>query len=132
VSEAAMRESGSGLLRPYNSEAIEGSLLFLGPTGVGKTQLTLEFARYLFGPEKVHRFDMSEFLHLDSVKLFMGEETGNVGRLGRVLSQHRRSVLLFDEIENHTASYGISCSRCSILRASRSLRVASMKKDTGD
>jgi ATP-dependent Clp protease ATP-binding subunit ClpA len=76
-----------------------GSLLFLGPTGVGKTELTLEFARYLFGPEKVHRFDMSEFLHLDSVKLFMGDETGNVGRLGRVLSQHQRGVLLFDEIE---------------------------------
>ena len=63
-----------------------GSFLFLGPTGVGKTELTLEFARYLFGPEKVFRFDMSEFLHLDSVKLFMGDETGSTGRLGNVLS----------------------------------------------
>ena len=76
-----------------------GSFLFLGPTGVGKTELTLEFTRYLFGDESVFRFDMSEFLHLDSVKLFMGDETGHVGRLGKALSQHQRGVLLFDEIE---------------------------------
>ena len=76
-----------------------GSFLFLGPTGVGKTELTLEFTHYLFGGESVFRFDMSEFLHLDSVKLFMGDETGSVGRLGKVLSQHQRGVLLFDEIE---------------------------------
>jgi ATP-dependent Clp protease ATP-binding subunit ClpA len=76
-----------------------GSFLFLGPTGVGKTQLTLEFSRYLFGEDSVFRFDMSEFLHLDSVKLFMGDETGSPGRLGRVLSEYRQGVLLFDEIE---------------------------------
>jgi ATP-dependent Clp protease ATP-binding subunit ClpA len=76
-----------------------GSFLFLGPTGVGKTELTLEFTRYLFGNESVFRFDMSEFLHLDSAKLFMGDETGNRGRLGIVLSRHQRGVLLFDEIE---------------------------------
>ena len=76
-----------------------GSFLFLGPTGVGKTELTLEFARYLFGSESVFRFDMSEFLHLDAVKLFMGDETGSPGRLGRVLSEYRQGVLLFDEIE---------------------------------
>jgi ATP-dependent Clp protease ATP-binding subunit ClpB len=76
-----------------------GSFLFLGPTGVGKTELTLEFSRYLFGDNSVHRFDMSEFLHLDAVKLFMGDETGNPGRLGKILSEHRQGVLLFDEIE---------------------------------
>jgi ATP-dependent Clp protease ATP-binding subunit ClpA len=76
-----------------------GSFLFLGPTGVGKTELTLEFSRYLFGGESVFRFDMSEFLHLDNVKLFMGDETGSSGRLGKVLSEHRQGVLLFDEIE---------------------------------
>ena len=42
---------------------------------------------------------MSEFLHLDSAKLFMGDETGRSGRLGTVLSQSERGVLLFDEIE---------------------------------
>ncbi len=76
-----------------------GSLLFLGPTGVGKTELTLEFSCYLFGSENLFRFDMSEFLHLDSVKLFIGDETGSPGRLGNVLSRHQRGVLLFDEIE---------------------------------
>jgi ATP-dependent Clp protease ATP-binding subunit ClpB len=76
-----------------------GSFLFLGPTGVGKTELTLEFTRYLFGGNEVYRFDMSEFLHLDNVKLFMGDETGTPGRLGYVLSQHQQGVLLFDEIE---------------------------------
>ena len=76
-----------------------GSFLFLGPTGVGKTELTLEFSRYLFGSDSVFRFDMSEFLHLDNVKLFMGDETGSPSRLGKVLSEHRHGVLLFDEIE---------------------------------
>lgn len=76
-----------------------GSFLFLGPTGVGKTEMTLEFSRYLFGSDSVFRFDMSELLHLDNVKLFMGDETGSSGRLGKVLSEHRHGVLLFDEIE---------------------------------
>lgn len=76
-----------------------GSFLFLGPTGVGKTELTLEFSRYLFGGDSVFRFDMSEFLHMDNVKLFMGDETGSPGRLGKVLSEHRQGVLLFDEVE---------------------------------
>lgn len=76
-----------------------GSFLFLGPTGVGKTELALEFTRYLFGDNHIFRFDMSEFLHLDNVKLFMGDETGRTGRLGHVLSKHQRGVLLFDEIE---------------------------------
>ena len=66
---------------------------------MGKTELTLEFTRYLFSNESVFRFDMSEFLHMDSAKLFMGDETGSPGRLGNVLSRHQRGVLLFDEIE---------------------------------
>lgn len=76
-----------------------GSFLFLGPTGVGKTELTLEVSRYLFGEDSVFRFDMSEFLHVDAVKLFMGDETGAPGRLGKILSGRREGVLLFDEIE---------------------------------
>ena len=76
-----------------------GSLLFLGPTGVGKTELTLECSRYLFGEVALHRFDMSEFQHLDSVKLFLGDETGMQGRLGKVLESNSRGILLFDEVE---------------------------------
>jgi ATP-dependent Clp protease ATP-binding subunit ClpB len=71
---------------------------FPGPTG-REDELTLEFNRYLFGGDNVFRFDMSEFLHLDSVKLFMGDETGRPGRLGNVLAHNERGVLLFDEIE---------------------------------
>jgi ATP-dependent Clp protease ATP-binding subunit ClpA len=52
-----------------------------------------------FGQELLYRFDMSEFLHLDQVKLFVGDETGQTGRLGTVLSQDSQGVLLFDEIE---------------------------------
>ena len=90
-------ERGQLGLQP--SDKPRGSFLFLGPTGVGKTELTLEFSRYLFGTDSVFRFDMSEFLHLDAVKLFMGDETGNPGRLGKILSGHQQGVLLFDEIE---------------------------------
>lgn len=81
------------------SRSLLGTVFFSMQSGVGKTELTLEFSRYLFGEDSVFRFDMSEFLHLDSVKLFMGDETGNPGRLGKVLSEHQRGVLLFDEIE---------------------------------
>ena len=42
---------------------------------------------------------MSEFLHLDQVKLFVGDESGQTGRLGTVLSEHSQGILLFDEIE---------------------------------
>jgi len=76
-----------------------GSFLFLGPTGVGKTELTREFSRHLFGDAAFFRFDMSEFQHMDCVKLFMGDEFGREGRLGKILSAHQRGVLLFDEVE---------------------------------
>jgi ATP-dependent Clp protease ATP-binding subunit ClpB len=77
----------------------KASVLFLGPTGVGKTELTKQIAKFIFGKELLYRFDMSEFLHLDQVQLFVGDETGQTGRLGTVLSEHSQGILLFDEIE---------------------------------
>ena len=77
----------------------KASVLFLGPTGVGKTELTKQIAQFIYGQELLYRFDMSEFLHLDQVKLFTGDETGQTGRLGATLSKHSKGVLLFDEIE---------------------------------
>lgn len=97
VRVCSVLERGQLGLQP--SDKPLGSFLFLGPTGVGKTELTLEFSRYLFGDEALFRFDMSEFQHEDSVKLFLGDENGGRGRLGKVLSEHRQGVLLFDEIE---------------------------------
>ncbi len=76
-----------------------GSFLFLGPTGVGKTELTIELTRFFFGDDALFRFDMSEFQHEDSVKMFLGDEKGRVGRLGQVLAAHHKGVLLFDETE---------------------------------
>jgi ATP-dependent Clp protease ATP-binding subunit ClpA len=88
---------GQGHVISRVCSVLERGQFGLQPTG--KPLGSLEFARYLFGSESVFRFDMSEFLHLDSVKLFMGDETGSPGRLGRILSNHERGVLLFDEIE---------------------------------
>lgn len=75
------------------------SVLFLGPTGVGKTELSKQIAKFIYGAELLYRFDMSEFLHLDQVKLFVGDETGQTGRLGVVLGKQKKGILLFDEIE---------------------------------
>lgn len=77
-----------------------GSFIFLGPTGVGKTELALAFTEYLFGEEKLFRFDMSEFMHFDSVKELRGDEYGNPGRLETVLEKNETGgCLLFDEVE---------------------------------
>ena len=75
------------------------SFLFLGPTGVGKTETVKAFTEFLFGGDKLHRLDMSEFMHFDSIKELRGDETGNAGRLGAVLEKHEDGTLLFDEIE---------------------------------
>jgi hypothetical protein len=114
----SLLERGQFGLNPIEKPV--GSFLFLGPTGVGKTGLTLEFARYLFGDDHVFRFDMSEFLHLDSVKLFTGDKSGRIGRLGEALSKHHEGVLLFDEIERLIARFGISFSKCWMQLASPS------------
>ncbi len=75
------------------------SFLFLGPTGVGKTEITLAFSEYIFGKDKTFRFDMSEYQHADSIKNLIGDESDIHGRLGDILLQHNEGVLLFDEVE---------------------------------
>src|SRR6266571_616620 len=98
----AIRRSRSGLAdpnRPY------GSFLFLGPTGVGKTELTKALAAFLFDSEQhLIRVDMSEFMEKHSVARLIGAPPGYVGydEGGQLTEQVRRkpySVILLDEVE---------------------------------
>jgi len=82
-----------------------GSFMFLGPTGVGKTELTKSLAECLFGDENAMiRFDMSEYMEAHSVSKLIGSPPGYVGydEGGQLTEQVRRkpySIVLFDEIE---------------------------------
>jgi len=77
----------------------KGSFLFVGPTGVGKTEITIAFTEYLCGSDHLHRFDMSEFQNQSSVGLLLGSSSTDTGMLGRALDKHSRGTLLFDEME---------------------------------
>ena len=76
-----------------------GSFLFLGPTGVGKTELSLAFTDYLLGKDKLFRFDMSEYQTQESLSVLLGGRVGEVGLLGIALAKSATGTLLFDEIE---------------------------------
>ena len=82
-----------------------GSFLFLGPTGVGKTELSKALAEAVFGSEKdMIRVDMSEYMEKQSVSKMIGSPPGYVGyeeggQLSEKVSRKPYSVLLFDEIE---------------------------------
>lgn len=85
-----------GLTKPGRPR---GSFLFLGPTGVGKTELTLTFTRYLFGADKLVRFDMSEFQTQESLGLLIGARASEMGFLGTSYRRAQEGTLLFDEVE---------------------------------
>ena len=82
-----------------------GSFIFLGPTGVGKTELSKALAEAMFGDEKAMvRFDMSEYMEKHTVSRLVGSPPGYVGydeggQLTEAVRSHPYSVLLFDEIE---------------------------------
>ncbi len=82
-----------------------GSFLFLGPTGVGKTQSAKALAKFLFDDEKAMiRFDMSEFMEKHSVSRLLGAPPGYIGHeeggeLTEAVRKKPYSVLLFDEVE---------------------------------
>ncbi len=107
----AVRRSRAGLQDPNRPL---GSFLFLGPTGVGKTELTKALAEFLFDdPSAMVRIDMSEFMEKHSVARLIGAPPGYVGyEEGGVLTEavRRRAhqVVLFDEVEKaHTDVFNI-------------------------
>ncbi len=98
----AVRRSRAGLKNPGRPV---GSFLFLGPTGVGKTEVARSLADLMFGSERaLIRFDMSEFMEKHAVSKFIGSPPGYVGHDegGQLTERLRRtpySVVLFDEVE---------------------------------
>ena len=91
-----LRRGELGLTKPGRPR---GSFLFLGPTGVGKTEVTLAFTGFLMSKEHLFRFDMSEYQTQESLGLLLGGKLGERGTLGMVYDKSRVGTLLFDEIE---------------------------------
>ncbi|CAH9057318.1 unnamed protein product [Cuscuta epithymum] len=108
VAEAVLR-SRAGLGRPQQPT---GSFLFLGPTGVGKTELAKALAEQLFDDDKLMvRIDMSEYMEQHSVARLIGAPPGYVGheeggQLTEAVRRRPYSVILFDEVEKaHTSVF---------------------------
>ncbi len=98
----AVRRSRVGLTDPHRPS---GSFLFLGPTGVGKTELCKALAEAIFGDDKAMiRLDMSEYMEKHAVSRMVGSPPGYVGheqggQLTEQVRSHPYSLILFDEIE---------------------------------
>jgi ATP-dependent Clp protease ATP-binding subunit ClpA len=93
---SALHRGELGLTTPNRPR---GSFLFLGPTGVGKTELSLTFTDYLLGKDKLFRFDMSEYQTQESLGVLLGGRVGEIGLLGMAVAKSATGTLLFDEIE---------------------------------
>jgi ATP-dependent Clp protease ATP-binding subunit ClpC len=107
----AVRRARAGLKDPRRPI---GSFIFLGPTGVGKTELTKALATFLFGSEDaLVQLDMSEFMERHSVARLVGSPPGYVGyedagQLTEAVRRHPYSIVVFDEIEKaHPEAFNI-------------------------
>ncbi|MEG2697766.1 MAG: ATP-dependent Clp protease ATP-binding subunit [Ruthenibacterium sp.] len=98
----ALRRAGTGLAEPGRPA---GAFLFLGPTGVGKTELARALSAEYYGSEKaLLRFDMSEYMEQHSVSRLVGAPPGYIGhgeggQLTEAVRRRPYSVVLFDEVE---------------------------------
>jgi ATP-dependent Clp protease ATP-binding subunit ClpC len=98
----AVRRARAGLKDPHRPI---GSFMFLGPTGVGKTELTKALARFMFGSEEaLIQLDMSEFMERHTVSRLVGAPPGYVGydeagQLTEALRRRPYSIVVFDEVE---------------------------------
>ena len=102
IISGAIRRSRTGISSPKHPI---GSFIFLGPTGVGKTQLAKSLAKFIFGSEEqIIRIDMSDFMEKHNVSRLIGAPPGYIGyEEGGILTEkvrrHPYSVILLDEIE---------------------------------
>ena len=116
----AVRRSRTGLQDPKRPI---GSFIFLGTTGVGKTELAKALAEYLFDDETLMtRIDMSEYQEKFSVSRLIGAPPGYVGydeggQLTEAVRRKPYSVVLFDEIERRIRTYSTSSCKCSTTAA---------------
>jgi ATP-dependent Clp protease ATP-binding subunit ClpC len=107
----AVRRARAGLKDPRRPI---GSFIFLGPTGVGKTELTKALAKFLFGSEEaLVQLDMSEFMERHNVARLIGSPPGYVGyedagQLTEAIRRRPYSIVVFDEIEKaHPEAFNI-------------------------
>jgi ATP-dependent Clp protease ATP-binding subunit ClpC len=107
----AVRRGRAGLKDPRRPI---GTFMFLGPTGVGKTELTKALARFMFGSEDaLVQLDMSEFMERHSVSRLVGAPPGYVGyedagQLTEAVRRHPYSIIVFDEVEKaHPEAHNI-------------------------
>jgi len=107
----AVRRARAGMKDPRRPI---GSFIFLGPTGVGKTELTKALARFLFGSEdSLIQLDMSEFMERHNVARLIGSPPGYVGyedagQLTEAVRRHPYSIVVFDEVEKaHPEAFNI-------------------------
>jgi ATP-dependent Clp protease ATP-binding subunit ClpC len=107
----AVRRARAGMKDPKRPI---GSFIFLGPTGVGKTELTKALARFLFGSEEaLVQLDMSEFMERHNVARLIGSPPGYVGyedagQLTEAVRRRPYSIVVFDEIEKaHPEAFNI-------------------------
>ena len=123
----AVRRSRSGLQDPNRPI---GSFIFLGPTGVGKTETARALAEFLFDDENAMiRIDMSEYMEKHTVARLIGAPPGYVGyeeggQLSEAVRRKPYSVVLFDEIEKAHPMCSMCCCKCSTMAGSRTGRGA--------